>query len=248
MKLPARCLALHILTCVFIHLFALKCTQYYTHTMNPTGVGVQPLQAFHILTGVLHIWAESITKYTHTESNRLATGVGVQPLQALHSWQPLLHKARHNKTFSNFSKCQKRLSIRLPVDGADYFILLTPWLTQVVASCQNISHFLSFSFVRSKTLFLKCQCMLEYNSIHFFNWANKDSTLATSLWFHQLSSGPGGASTYSLFGRCETSIISSIGRLFNGMKLFFQLLYTKARWRSSSCPPPPPQSPPQSLT
>ena len=103
---------------------------------------------------------------------------------------------------------------------------------------------LSFSFVQSKTLFLKCQCMLEYNSIHFFTWANKDSTLATSLWFHQLSSGPGGASTYSLFGRCETSIISSIGRLFNGMKLFFQLLYTKARWRSSSCPPPPPQSPP----
>ena len=147
MKLPARCLALHIFVS-YTFICAESSTMYtvlHTHNeSNWSGVGVQPLQAFHILTGVLHIWAESITKYTHTESNRLATGVGVQPLQALHSWQPLLHKARHNKTFSNFSKCQKRLSIRLPVDGADYFILLTPWFTQVVASCQNISHFFIF--------------------------------------------------------------------------------------------------------
>ena len=84
---------------------------------------------------------------------------------------------------------------------------------------------LSLELVRSKTLFLKCQCMLEYISIHFFYFANKGSTLTTvskNFRFSSFKSSFNFSFKFS-FGRCLTSFISYLDKdkLFNDWSLIF---------------------------
>ena len=145
MKLPARCLALHIFVS-YTFICAESSTMYTVlHTHNESNWSGGPAFASfsHFDWCLTHLsW-----KYYKVHTHWIQPASNWSGGPAIASFALLTTPTPQSKTQQNvfkLFKMPKKTVNTLPVDGADYFILLTPWFTQVVASCQNISHFFIF--------------------------------------------------------------------------------------------------------